>query len=322
MNDDAVRVNQINLGAAIPSLRMLELPRLACSVQCLIPALLAFTVLAVLGRIFTVLPEQMAAGPLDAAPRPIQCMLIDADEILAHGFWAGVVPFCRITACFIVIGLTGTAISRSAGIQFCRNHRTGALRSLRHACLAWKSVLTSIGLTCVLGTISLFLLRLLTLTTFALRSTTDAGSVLNVPLWLSTLVMVVCWLAGYAGWLLSLAGIGVDSCNGPESLSRGVCYVLSRFWRTVCYLAAVVALTWLTTSALSLLVTYVGRVVFRSPGHALDAQQSFANSFELFHATLLETWKLSIFFCGVSVSYLLLRHSEDNTDLTEIEGGR
>lgn len=126
----------------------------------------------------------------------------------------------------------------------------------------------------------------------------------------SLLYIVGCLVLG-SGWLLSLAAIAIDRCDGAEGLSRGISYVLSRWQRVVIYtitgfvLIAIcnIVFWWLASVAI--------------PLTAAAGAQSNASLFKNF----AEILRLSVFFCEIAIAYVLLRNVEDGVSLREMDSG-
>ncbi len=323
MNDDAVRVRQINWRTAVPSLRLFEIFPLALSVQCLLPAFIGTVALAAVtqGSAAWPGPLQELAGSI-ALPLPVVRIADDAKQLLIHGTRAGMAPLARLLLSLLVLGVSGIAVSRAAGIRFCRDSRTGAIRSVWHSLKSWSSMLTSTAGLLGLCLAALVFYRLLTTTMLVVCGPSGLCAWLSVTLWLTTMGILLAMGIISVGWLLSLACIGVDACDGPESLSRGISYVLSRFWMSGCYALILMIFLWLAGQIMSSVVSHAIELAQQAAATRSPSSDDSATLIGWFRALLVETVKLSIFFSGVTIAYVLLRHFEDNVDFSEANAGK
>jgi len=324
MNDDAVRVSRIEFRAAMPLLRLLDAARLAFSIQCLLPAALGLILFLVANQ-FLFSPTRLVtnhSGPLpNAVPLPFRQIGLDAHVIAVMGFSDGLWPVARLLLNLLLMGFTGVAVSRAAGLKFCADRRSGAVRSLRHACQSARAIIISLflGALLCLAALGVYLL-LLKVTVLAAGDSHAPQSLAGIPAWLGALFLIAAGAVISVGWLLSLAATGVDSQAGAESLSRGISYVLSRFRRSCCYAAIILLITWFLTEAAAFLVTQAGGLVAQTLNRSTDVAVVDSPGFHRFRQFVVEAWKLSVFFSGVTLSYVLLRHAEDGVDLNEVQG--
>jgi hypothetical protein len=137
----------------------------------------------------------------------------------------------------------------------------------------------------------------------------------------SLMYVVGCVVLGI-GWLLSLAAIAIDRCDGAEALSRGISYVLSRWLRIVVY-AIVLCLTlmvcdlavrWLAEHAYTL-------ASYRQRNTDPLIPDEFRITFWSTLDSFCEMIRLNIFLCEIAIAYVLLRNVEDGVSLREIDGG-
>ena len=322
MNDDAVRVHQIDFNAAVPSLHLLKTIQLAFSVQCLLPSVLACLLFSMLPEEFFRQPSGPQQGVLwEVLPRPLNIAILDTHYLLWAGTSAGWLTPVRLLLILLVLGFTGAAITRAAGIQFCSHRRTGAVRAMRHAARQWKPTVISMLLLFLLGMVAVLLFRMGNQLCLGLSGIGGPSTVLQFTLWLSAAILLLAFGVTGSGWLLSTASIGVDSCDGAEALSRGISYVLSLFWRCVCYAVIILLLASCSKMAITFLLSLATDLTSRSlnelqPGHGL-VSPSFASARNL----LQEAVKLSAFFSGISIAYVLFRNFEDNVAFRETDSG-
>ena len=185
--------------------------------------------------------------------------------------------------------------------------------SLRLALQSWKSILISTLLSGIL-------LGLLCVAFWILRW---AGTKTHISITAAALLMYIvgCLVLGI-GWLLSIAAIAIDRCDGAEALSRGINYVLSRWLRVVIY----ATVCCLMMASFSLVVEWLSdqahalsSSVYRNPDPVLRGE--FLISLWSTHGSFGELIRLSIFYCEIAIAYVLLRNAEDGVSLREIDGG-
>ena len=323
MNDDGVRVNRIEFRAAMPSLRLLDAVSLAFSVQCLIPAVLGLLTCLAADKLIFSAPgfEAGPRGPFArTVPFPLWQMISDVHFIAVHGFTAGLTPFARLPLYSLLMGLTGVAISRAAGLKFCADRRNGAVRSMRHAARSLRAIIVASFLAGLLCTVTLGMFWLcLTITQSAL-GLDRIQSLASVSAWLAALLLIATAGVCSTGWLISLAAMGVDSCEGAESLSRGISYVLSRFRRAIVYALVMLVMTGCLAEVAWFLVTMAGTLVAQSLPNSASEIGIDSLAFIQCRHFLVESWKLSLFFSSITICYVLLRRVEDGVDMTESDG--
>jgi hypothetical protein len=321
MNDDAVRVNRVDFRAAMPSLLLLEAARLAFSIQCLVPTSLSILLLLAAGS-WMGTPTAMEAGPDGlapfAVPVPFLWMHADARTIAVRGISAGFTPLIRLSICMVLTGLTGVAVARASGQQICADRRTGAIRSIRHALRSIRSILVSCFLFGILSGMGLIVFWLLLKITGLVSAASQPETLWNTPAWLGALVLITVAGICATGWLLSLSAIGVDCCDGPESLSRGISYTLSRFRRSCCYAVVISLMTWLLAAGCSYLLYQAAILSAQSLQSSSDEIELSGPAFQQFRCFIVESWKLSVVFSSVTITYVLLRQREDGVDLQEM----
>lgn len=323
MNNDAVRVSRIEFRAAMPSLLLLEAVRLAFSVQCLFPAALGILLFAGTARLVGESSQSETEADLvapSAVPVLFHCIQTEARMIAVRGLSGGWMPLVRLSMCMMITGLTGVAVSRASGLRICADRRTGAVRSIRHALVWTRSIVVSCILTGLLCGIALTIFRVLLFLTTLAAGADAPHSLWRVPGWSGAVLVIAVAAVCGMGWLLSLSAMGVDGCDGPESLSRGISYVLSRFRRTFCCAAAISGMTWLLSAGCSYLLLQAAILSSQSLGYSSEGLESTASGFTQFRWFIVESWKLSVVFSGVTLSYLLLRQTVDGVELQEASG--
>ncbi len=319
MNDDGIRVRQINFRTAVPSLRLLEIIPLAITVQCLLPAFVGTVVLAFVTRSSSIshngFQETASSGAL---PSAVSGMIEDSRQLLIHGLHLGAAPVIRLLISLLVMSVSGIAVSRAAGSWFCRTTRTGAIPSLLYSLRAWRSWLTVTGGPACFGLAVVVCYRILIATMRMVSGADGLYSWLSTTLWLATIVVLFFVIPVSIVWLLSLASIGIEGCNGSEAMSRGMSYVLSKFWRAACYFSVLMMLTWLAGKTADFVFGHTIQMSHEAATASLSTTGDAVNSLGWIRTLLVETVKLSVFFSGIAVAYVLLRHYEDNVDASDL----
>ena len=276
---------------------------------------------------FSVIPE---VDYLDAFPLPVSFVAAGQGQILT-GRGAGWKNLLLESFGVLLLLIFGTAICRSAALQFCQGRRSGAFASLRFAVGQLPRTLLSTGLAALIVAAPLLLISLLGwLARFGLPAALLA---LMWPLLMAASVLAFATsLVVGVGWMLSLSAVATDECSGSDALSRGINYVLSHKARTLGYLVVTSALStiayWLATGILDAAdaILRVRFVVF------LDASRNGGTA-DGVAVTALSVWndvldclpravEFSVFMAGITLMYVLLRYFEDAVELRETNGGQ
>ena len=319
MNEDGIRVTKIDWMAAIPSLRLLEAISLSISPRVLLPVLLllASGVLLVPGRSLSDMRDMNPVHNGINTPE-LELPANSINESLLVNLYSrrslSSVKLAKFGLWMLIAGFCGVAAIRTGGCRFSTGTGPGIIASARHSLQSWKSILVSTFLCGILLALFWVMFRVLCW----------AGDLTHIGITAaaSMFYLIVCLVLGI-GWLLSLAAIAIDRCDGAEALSRGICYVLSRWQRVIVY-AAVCCLmlmlsnsvmSWLTGNAYSLAS---GMVMNSDHLTGADTLASLRQSLEFFR----ELFRLSLFFCEIAIVYVLLRNVEDGVSIQEIDGGK
>ncbi len=336
MNSDPVRVSRIDFQKAIPSLRLFEAIPLAFSVPILLPSL----IVAVAGVwIPTTSPGDEFHPPhfydwpgMGYGPELLSSLISHLRLVSARGLAVGGGAFVRLGLLASILAVLGVTVARAAGLKFCSDRRVGLFRSVRYAISSLKSICTGLALISLICGIVVLGFRFLVMVTVVAPKPEDSELMGVLPGWLGGVLLIVLLLICVVAWLLSLAAIGVDSCDGPESLSRGICFVLSRFRMAVMHVAIVMMLCASTPFVVSLISlpaselvrgARLGPFTFRTDrAYSTQYQYLDRHPFSTLHDLVTETIRLSLFFSGITICYVLLRQAEDGVSLTEIDGGK
>ena len=312
MNEDGVRVTRIDWARAIPSLRLCEGVSYAISVRALVPAMLflwsANTPLfrRLMESNFSLDLVHRKSSITEAAPQMsslIQTMILNLQLIAIGDSLQALNPLISLATWMLMFGFCAIPVMRFAGTRFCSGTGEGLLRGITVSFHRWKAILIS----------SILCWILLGLLCLAFRASRWIGDEISAGLTaLTALIYIVGVFALAIGWVLSLAAIAIDRCDGSEALSRGISYVLSRWQRVVIYAVAVYALI---TLCQSLFWWLVKTTMLLFP---LMSESVNANTFSVVD----EVFRLSLLLCTAAIAYVLLRHVEDGVSLREIDGGK
>ena len=323
MNEDGVRVTRIDWLTAIPSLRLVEAIPMAISLRIFVPVLLLMLLAWGTTQLTAVMFSELhRAHPVRSLVHFSDCELPENLVMINESLTRVAIGSPSQSALGVVtlgwwmlmFGFCGVAAIRSAGCRFCTGTGCGVSACIRLALESWKSIFVSTLLSGIL-------LGLLCVAFWILHW---AGTKTHISITAAALLMYIvgCLVLGI-GWLLSIAAIAIDRCDGAEALSRGINYVLSRWLRVVVYTTVcclIMAICNLAVEWLSHQVYALSSSVYRSPDPALRGQ--FQISIWSTPDSLGEFIRLSIFLCEIAIAYVLLRNVEDGVSLREIDGGR
>ena len=187
------------------------------------------------------------------------------------------------------------------------------ISSVRFSLQSWKAILISALLSWVL----LGLLCAAFWILYQVGTTTHEG----ISGMASLMYVVGCVVLGIA-WLLSLAAISIDRCDGAEALSRGISYVLSRWLRVFVYVTLyclIMVIFNLVAQLLAEQAHALASFTYRNPDPM--TRDAFRISVWSTLDRFVELLRLSILLCEIAIAYVLLRHVEDGVSLREIDGG-
>lgn len=318
MNEDGIRVTKIDWMAAIPSLRLWEAISLAVSLRVMMPVAL---LMPVSGFFQSWGDSPFFVSDPDAAGNILGVQGLKLPVAFNESLFAAFHGHVSLNASDLVtswlrtlfFGFCGVAAIRTAGCRFSTGTGPGIVASASHSLQSWKSIFNSTILCSILLMLSQGMFRVLCWT----GGLTHTGITAAASLFHS----IVCVVLG-TGWLLSLGAIAIDRCDGAEALSRGICYVLSRWQRIIAYagicclilMLSDFAMLWLTRNSYQLFIEQVGNPDLLT---GAETQNSLRRSLEFFR----ELFRLSLFFCEIAIVYVLLRNVEDGVSMQEIDGG-
>jgi hypothetical protein len=336
MSQDSVTVDQVHLEKVFPALRILVAVRLAFSVQVLVPAILAMLLLnfvSGIGRVrqsdppastdsaeIGTLPSALLATTsetLAARDHWFLSLILDLDQVIRWRTDIPGSPFFRVLLQVLIHSGFAAAICCAAAREFCLQQRTGVINSLRRSRDTARFWAVSPCIAAGLVLIPWFSLQVLKWLFSAIGITAFFP---GLTLMLLTSLALLCTLILIAlsyGWLLSLPAIGADFCPGPEGLSRGISYVLSHP-----RLASIYAVTLLFSCVFSgAVVRGLSQYAVSMTGYdEISGLNSVSGRWDI-ASFAGDSFELAVFYCGMTVIYLLLRQREDAVELTELVDG-
>lgn len=323
-NQDPVTVEAVHWDRIFPGLLILRSAGMAIRPQILVPALCVTLISSAFSAVF---PRPSSGSGLHQSPVMLISLLQDADSLLQHGLMHAPGRLLRFLAHFVLTACFGVIICHAAARSFCRNERTGLSGGLR----AGRDHL---GPVAVSGLLALtFLLSCRCSLSFMQSAFRWTGIARAMPqfafasVWLVAAIVVLVAVVVGIGWLLSIAAVAIDRCSGTDALSRGINYTLSRPLQTAFFgilvFCAIAVSSWLLNllsdhaaqMALSGLPTEVTEISERPDAAAEVGDRSLTVS--SIPALTLQAYGFGMFFCGLTITCLLLRKLEDGVDLTE-----
>jgi hypothetical protein len=352
MNTDPVRVHRVEFRSALPALRLFDALPLACYWKLIVIAFVAVLLNSAVDSWLRSARTQPVSVVEPGLQHRLQAVLPDVvaggwqelSSLLIAGWRAGGLTISRLLLRVLLLGFCGALAFHAQ-----RRHRLIA-GSVRPASISFRRVelvrhvLIDCGLMVSIcsGAWMLFRIHVLVLQSMMPPDAHPAGFARFVAepvgLMLAITALLLLLVAG-TGWLLSLAGIGLDHHSGASALSGGISFVLSRVRYTCALLAASLVLLMATSQLMRFSLAYVGGLggeamiqtelstradaaaddhaghVAGTPASAVRARrEEFPPHYDLHSPvtlTLLETWKLSVFLSTIALSYLLLRQSVD-----------
>ena len=319
MNKDAVRINQIDLPAVFPSIRLLESLRAACSIPCLMAAAIVYAGFQVdLDASFNGESLDLTTTLAPFVSTTIAKWIFNIEAIFVFGSTRGLAVVATLALRMLCVGFGVVGIARCAALLVSRNERSGILRTGRFIAGCWKPVVVSTSLTIAIGLMVLLFFRTVGHLSKWISPEADVASLSNIVFWLCSLGTLIGIYVVLTGWLLGLSAIAVDRVDGPEALSRGISYVLSRFRRTFCILIIITMISKLAGYITWWCMTLAGSVGLRSISQNSAPHVDSLAAFAAYRGWGVECIQLSTFCSGLAIAYLILRQMIDNLDHLEI----
>ncbi len=314
MNEEGLRVTQIDWLSAIPSLRLCQAVRCAVSPRGLIPAALFLCLSqgpgSLLGDRHSSGFQADSVGQLDyvskstfESSRVLGAFIANVSAMGNGTMQKSFEEFLSLSLMMLVFGFCAIPVMRFVGCRICSASASGLLAGAKLSVRSWKAILTS-------SILALMLLTLMCLM-FRMSQWIFASAVDGATAFTALLYFVGCLVLG-GGWLLSLAAIAIDRCDGAEALSRGISYILSRWQRVLIYAMAGFVLIEICNRSFGWLVEVASPL---TKIHGKDLNSSIFNQFA-------EALRLSVLSCEIAIAYVLLRNVEDGVSLHEIDSGK
>ena len=308
MNHDAIKVRQIDVRSAFPSIRIFE-----CVSSALNPGILLVALFCVVGLRLSQTVEIETVAPKDLLIN----FLMDLRHIAINGFSSGWSHWLSVLTRLLLLSFAGAAMARLSSERFCQGTSSGLISIARRIVNCRISLLTTCGLTSGLLILMLMFLRTGQGITSLLSDEMSSSALFSAPSLLGGVIFLVASGVVLIAWLLSITCIVVEGCDGSEALARSISYVLSRPLRTVVLLAVVVIVSYGVSSLTTLLLEAAFQL--HNAGTEFGVSTISRSALENLQTVVWQTAHVSTLFAGVSSIYLLLRYAEDGVSLKEIQ---
>jgi hypothetical protein len=240
--------------------------------------------------------------------------LVSGSEV---SFARNVDAFLRLLWFLLVWGIFGGALTRMAIFEFVKDERLGMMTAVRYS--VGKIIdFVSAPLVPIGGTICLLLLSALIGLFGRIPS---VGPMIVSVLWFLPLIFsigIVIMLIGVgAGWPLMIAAISTEDSDGFDGFSRAHSYVFDVPWQ---YLWSLVVLLCYASAALFFLDTaglWVHHFAELGLGWGSGVRNESGDVWLVFVKTLLIGYRVSFFWCGFLMIYLVLRNVSDKKPLKD-----
>ncbi|MEZ6121747.1 MAG: hypothetical protein R3C49_01070 [Planctomycetaceae bacterium] len=336
VNSDPVAIDCIQWKKIFPGLHLWSAIRLSFRLRVLLPAWLMVFVstslrrwdisVTMLDRDFPQALHWLFDSGLPSSRflgSPLSDAVFSLTGVLQHSTndLAGLLLLLLCQVLLLAVG--GVAIARSTSAEFCSQQRIGGPAALRFSLSHVLRPLLSLAIVVIILVLLISPLAVITWLSPALNQPTLSGSATMFWLLIAIPIAVVCWI----GWLLSIAAIGTDICDGADGLSRGINYVLSRPTQVAGYLLIVLVVGKVASSIASFLVTaafeaasgWMPELVIANIQRfrLTSIDERLAASEVPFILQFPAAVQLGAFLSGITLTYLVLRQQEDGTELRE-----
>ena len=320
MNTDPVKVSRVDLLAAFPLLRLIQAIPFGMGLQTLVPSAVVVAIglwVQAEDSAYSVVPLiGLSQGSGIEAPVPVG-LLHNLAMVLATEFDG--LLFGQLCLMAIAVAFCTIAIARCIGVRISRGQRFGVVRALRQSVRCWRPALIALAVTLFIWIMMVALFRSLWWLGGFVPGSTSPGSPSNLLQSLATMSYVFSLRVLLVMWLLGTAAIGGDGVSGTEGLSRGVSYVLSKFWYAVAIVVSVIVVLSQFQKLFVEMASLATRLRIPMSVHWTQHPPSLDVPFQSF---VWQSLSLSVFISGLSIGYLLLRMSVDGIPLDELDDGR
>lgn len=308
MNHDAIKVRQIDVRSAFPSIRIFD-----CISSAMNPQILLVSMLCVAGLRLSQTGDIESVAPKDLLVN----FLMDLRYIAIYGFSSGWSHWLSVLTRMLLLSFAGAAMARLSSERFCQGTSSALISTARRIVNCRIYLLTTCGLTSGLLLLALMLLRMGQGITSLLTDEKSSSAFLSAPSLLGGVIFLVASGVVLIAWLLSTTCTVVEGCDGSEALARSISYVLSRPLRTVVLLAVVVIVSYGVSSLTTLLLEAAFQL--HNAGTEFGVSAISRSALENLQTVVWQSTHVSTLFAGVSSIYLLLRYAEDGVSLKEIQ---
>ena len=232
-------------------------------------------------------------------------------------FARNVDAFLRLLWFMLVWGIFGGALTRMAIFEFVKDERLGMITAVRYSVGKIIDFLSA-PLVPIGGTLCLLLLSAMI---GLLGRIPSVGPQIVAVLWFLPMIFsvgIVIMLIGVgAGWPLMVAAISTEDSDGFDGFSRAHSYVFDVPWQ---YLGSLVVLMCYASAALFFL-DRAGLWMYHFSELGLEwgsgTESASGAVWLVFVKTLLIGYRVSFFWCGFLMIYLVLRNISDKKPMKE-----
>lgn len=333
MNQDPVKVKQIEWTSVLPSLHLVKAVRFGFRVRTFVPAFAAVVLVQV---VLTLLSSTDSGSNLLRGKFGLFGLIQRSDnpiQVLATTSWwlmnsSDVSVTTLLTVCVlvqIIVLAFGVGISRAVASEFCMHERSGALRNLKltarrtsaavkisiaflaFGLIAYCPVLIARGFAWLVGSGSF------------LTSVWPVLSLVAIP-------VILTWVVLMITGPLAAAAIAADNCDPADAVSRAINYVLSHKLRLFLMVSASFALARLSGSLAELLISSsTGITASGLPEPVTQIRNGFLFGYRSGTSAWLTMVQLittavefAVLQSALTIGYVLLRHQEDAVPYREL----
>lgn len=333
MNQDPVKLNQVDWPSVVPGFHLLKACRFAYRLRTLLPAACA---VLTMGLLLLVLSFQMSsifsldhksallAGDSTGIEQPFS--FGNPQQVLLSASWQLLTPTKTSAAMLLVVCVLsqsivlafGIGISRAATSEFCVQQRSGPWTNLKLSVRNVPSALAATAAFIVFCTVAAIpVLAVRACLWFAGNDSVLLSAWPIIALFAIPVVLV--WTLVMVSGPLAAAAIATDDCGAADAVSRAFCYVMSHKLAVWLLVMASTALAWFCCSvaehlvALSISISAYGlpEDVTKLKSTIFGAIESKSASLTILVRVISTTVQFAVFQSAMAIGYVLLRKKED-----------
>lgn len=330
MNQDPVKVKQIEWTSVLPSLHLVKALRFGYRARTLVPAFCAVLLVQLILWLFGLSGNAVSPNgglllldSLQQSGNPIQVLVTTSWWML---FGSEVPIYNVMTVCLLlqVVALAfGIGISRAAASEFCVQERSGAFRNLK---LTARRIAAAVKISIAF----LFLGFLAFLPVLLVRGFVGmVGTELPTTMWpvlsLAAIPVILVWFVLLITGPFAAAAIATDDCEPADAVSRAINYVLSHKLRVVLLVFTCLTLARLSGGFTELLLCWSTGITAADLPNVVSGLQyrlvfgfgSESGSWRIMVQRVTTTVEFAVLQSALTIGYVLLRHAEDSIPYRE-----